>query len=267
MKYKFYIVVFAVLSVFTIVSRGNAAVSLINNYDKDTLTTGIVYPYNDPIHDLHFRYADTKRGIKPFIVPSVLIAGGVALHFSDLKYDINDWRYEHFNYQGDLDDYLRFGPMVAVYSLNALGIKGKNNIGNESAILFKSVLLNTIIVRILKDVTGVKRPWGDTYDSFPSGHTSLVFAMAQWMHHEYGDRSIWYSISAYSCATTVGMMRVAKGGHWASDVLAGAGIGIISTELVYLMHQYKWDKAHIKNLDIFPFKTGKQLGVTLVYTF
>jgi membrane-associated phospholipid phosphatase len=262
MKMNFNIVVFLILIFFVVSGRSFAFCT-----EKDSLKTAIVYPYNDSIHELHFKYADRKRGMKPFIAPTVLVAGGVALHFSDLKYDINDWRAEHFYYQGSVDDYLRFGPMVAVYSLNALGIKGKNNFGNESALLFKSVLLNTLVVRILKDATHVERPWGHTFDSFPSGHTSLVFAMAQWMHHEYGDRSVWYSIGAYSCATAVGVMRVSKGGHWASDVLAGAGIGMMSTELVYLTHLYKWDAAHIKNFDIFPFKLGNQTGVTLVYSF
>lgn len=222
--------------------------------------------HNDSIHAIHFRYADRKRGIKPFIAPTALIAAGTAFHFSDLKYDFNDWRYDHFNYKGDIDDYLRFGPMAAVYALNALGIKGKNNFGNQNALLFKSVLLNTVVVRLLKDWTKVERPTGDM-KSFPSGHTSLVFGMAQWMHHEYGDKSAWYSVAAYACATTVGVFRIAKGAHWASDVVVGAGIGMLTTELIYLTHQYKWDWEHIRRLDVLPFALGKQKGLTLVYTF
>lgn len=222
--------------------------------------------HNDTIHQLNFRYADKKRGFKPFIAPTVLIGSGVALHFSDLKYDIDEWRWENCNYTGDLDDYLRFGPLVAVYGLNLFGVKGKNNVGNQTAILLKSTLINTIIVRGLKDWTKVERPTGDL-ESFPSGHTAIAFGFAQWMHREYGDRSVWYSVGAYSCATVVGALRVAKGGHWASDVLAGAGIGMICTELVYLTHQYKWDWEHIRRFDVFPWTMGKQKGVTLTYTF
>ena len=87
------------------------------------------------------------------------------------------------------------------------------------------------------------------------------------MHHEYGDKSIWYSIGAYSCATAVGMLRVAGNAHWISDVFAGAGFGMLSTELVYLTHQYKWDKEHLRRMDIFPWSNQKQKGVALVYTF
>lgn len=221
---------------------------------------------NDTIHLINFRYADKKRGFKPFIAPSLLIAGGTILHFTDWKYDINDWRGEHFNYAGYLDDYLRFAPIAAVYSLNAFGVKGKNNIGNQTAILGKSMILTTIITKSLKSIFDVERPTGEP-QSMPSGHTAIVFAAAQWMHREYGEISPWYSVGAYACATTVGIMRISKGKHWASDVLVGAGAGMISTELIYLTHQFKWDREHLKNLDIFPFKTGHQKGLALVYTF
>lgn len=222
--------------------------------------------HTDSIHQLNFRYADRKRGFKPYIAPTVLIAGGTALHFSDAKYRFNDWVAKNYSYNGSVDDYLRFAPLAAVYSLNALGIKGKNNFGNLTAISIKSFALNDLIVNFLKKSVNEERPSGGNH-AFPSGHTSVAFAFAQIMHHEYGEKSIWYSVSAYTAATTVGLMRVAKGAHWASDVLAGAGIGMLSTELVYLTHQYKWDWEHVKNFDVFPFSLGPQKGLTLVYRF
>lgn len=256
----------AVLLLFSIIGiasdkKNPERVSLLTT----EINSGFAF-HNDSIHRIDFRYADKKRGFKPFIAPSILIAGGTILHFSDWKYDIDQWRWEHFNYTGDLDDYLRFAPIAAVYSLNAFGIKGKNNIGNQTAILGKSMILTTLITKSLKSILDVKRPTGES-GSMPSGHTSIVFAAAQWMHREYGELSPWYSIGAYACATATGVMRVAKGGHWASDVMVGAGIGMISTELTYLTHQYKWDRQHLKNLDIFPWKTGQQKGLALVYTF
>jgi membrane-associated phospholipid phosphatase len=39
----------------------------------------------------------------------------------------------------------------------------------------------------------------------------------------------------YTIATGVGVMRVLNNKHWASDVLAGAGFGILSTELTYFL--------------------------------
>lgn len=223
--------------------------------------------HNDTIHKLNFRYKDKKRGIKPFIAPTLLIATGTVLHFStEAKENFQDWAQENFPYSGHIDDYIQYAPGVAVYALNAFGVKGKNNFGNRTAILAKSLLLNELIVSSLKVGVNEERPNGGEH-SFPSGHTSTAFALAQFMHHEFGDKSIWYSIGAYSCATTVGIMRVAKNAHWISDVVAGAGFGMLSTELVYLTHQYKWDNEHIKNLDIFPWSNRKQSGLALVYTF
>jgi len=223
--------------------------------------------HNDSIHKLNFRYADRKRGISPYIAPSILISTGTAIHFSpEVKENFKDWVQGNFAYSGNLDDYLRYAPLIAVYSLNAFGIRGKNNFGNITALALKSFLLNDLITGHLKKWSDTVRPNGGNH-SFPSAHTSVAFAMAHIMHKEFGEKGIGFSIGAYACATTVGLMRVAKNAHWISDVIAGAGIGMLSTEVVYLTHQYKWDNEHIKNFDIFPFSTGKQKGVTLVYNF
>ncbi|MCY1719079.1 phosphatase PAP2 family protein [Prolixibacteraceae bacterium Z1-6] len=229
-------------------------------------TSNTCYFHNDPIHRLNFRYHDKQRGIKPFIAPTLLIAGGTALHFSDVKYNIREWADDHFSYAGKVDDYIRYAPALAVYSLNALGVKGKNNFGNRTILLLKSLILNNTVVYSLKKWTDVERPNGGEH-SFPSGHTSVAFTMAHFMHKEYGEVSPWYSVGAYSCATAVGVLRIAKGAHWLSDVVAGAGFGMLSTELVYLTHLYKWDNKHLKNFDIFPFQTQKQKGLTLVCKF
>lgn len=222
---------------------------------------------SDSIHKFNFRYPDKKRGLKPYIAPALLISTGTALHFNiGAKENFSDFAQDNFAYHGSLDDYIQYAPLAVVYSLNALGIKGKNNFGNRTAIAIKSILLNDLIVTNLKTRTKTERPNG-SMRSFPSGHTSFTFAMAHFMHKEYGELSPWYSIGAYSCATTVGLLRVAKNAHWISDVVAGAGIGILSTELVYLTHLYKWDRQHLKNFDIFPFQLGNQKGVTLVYNF
>ncbi|HCE57988.1 MAG TPA: hypothetical protein DER09_09245 [Prolixibacteraceae bacterium] len=221
----------------------------------------------DSVHRFDFRYNDRKRGIKPYIAPVLLISTGTVLHFStETKENFQDWVQENTSYTGRVEDYLEYAPLAVVYGLNVVGVKGKNNFGNRTAIVVKSLVLNDLMVSSLKTWVGEKRPSGGVR-SFPSGHTSVAFALAQFMHHEYGDKSIWYSVGAYSCATTVGMMRVAGNAHWISDVVASAGFGMLSTELVYLTHQYKWDKEHLRRLDIFPWSNQKQKGVALVYTF
>ncbi len=223
--------------------------------------------HNDSIHKLDFRYPYERRGLKPYIAPAILITAGTTMQFfPGIKTGVRDFAQENFAYHGPVEDYIQYAPLISVYILNAFGVEGKNNFGNRTALAFKSFLLRQIIVSSLKSITKVQRPNGDMR-SFPSGHASFAFAMAHFMHHEYEDKSVWYSVGAYTCASAVAIMRVAKNAHWISDVVAGAGIGILSTELVYLTHQYKWDKDHLKNWDIFPFQVGDQKGVTMVYTF
>ena len=58
---------------------------------------------------------------------------------------------------------------------------------------------------------------------------------ATMLYKEYKDLSPWVGIGAYSAATLVAIGRMMNNRHWLSDVLAGASIGIMSTEVGYLL--------------------------------
>ena len=64
--------------------------------------------------------------------------------------------------------------------------------------------------------------------TFPSGHATLVFAMAACLHRFY-PRIGWLF---YTLASCVAVARVLRGAHYLSDVVAGAGVGLISAWLV-----------------------------------
>ncbi len=180
-------------------------------------------------------------------VPLIFVAGGIfsltdneILSREEVYEERNEWipKFHHH-----ADNYLQHAPILAVYGLNMIGVKGKNDFGNRTALLIKSELIMTVLTCSLKKITAVPRPDDPgAKTSFPSGHTAQAFATATFLSKEYGHKSIWYSIAAYSMATTVGAMRVMNNRHWVSDVLVGAGIGIFSTNLAYLTHQYKWGK-------------------------
>jgi len=168
----------------------------------------------------------------------------------------------------DVDDYLQFAPIVAVYGLNAMGIKGRTDFANRTVIMIKAEIIMFAITLPLKKLTAVPRPDTGQPNSFPSGHTAQAFAAATFMSKEYGHKSIWYSIGAYSVASSVGIMRIMNNRHWISDVLVGAGIGIFSTNLAYLTHQYKWGKKRImKSTLVIPSYDGNTGMVSIVHTF
>ena len=61
----------------------------------------------------------------------------------------------------------------------------------------------------------------------------MAFTNASFLDKEYGLVNPAYSIAGYSAATFTGLGRALNNRHWLPDILAGAGIGILSTELGY----------------------------------
>ncbi|RYY25996.1 MAG: phosphatase PAP2 family protein [Chitinophagaceae bacterium] len=166
------------------------------------------------------------------------------------------------------DDYLQYAPIVAVYGLDWLGVKAKNDFVNRTAILIKAELMVGVFTFSLKRIAAVPRPDTKELTSFPSGHTAQAFAAATFMAKEYGHKSIWYSIGAYTVATGVGAMRIMNNRHWISDVFAGAGVGILSTNLAYLTHQHRWKKKNKGRQTIIVPSYDGQIGmVRIIHRF
>jgi hypothetical protein len=135
-----------------------------------------------------------------------------------------------------IDDYTVLAPILTTYGLDLAGVEGRNNLLHKSIILGTSTLFMYSTVRLIKNNTSVRRPSGRSVSSFPSGHTALSFMAAEFLHQEYGHVSPWYSIAGYSVATATGFLRIYNDKHWLSDVMAGAGIGILSTKIAYWLH-------------------------------
>ena len=70
------------------------------------------------------------------------------------------------------------------------------------------------------------RPFGTLDGSFPSGHTTVAFAVASAVQAESPAR--WVPWVVYPAAAAVGWARVREDHHWLSDVTAGAVLGIWS---------------------------------------
>lgn len=66
---------------------------------------------------------------------------------------------------------------------------------------------------------------------------------AELVRIEYGG---WYGVGAYAVATSVGFMRMYNGRHWLHDVIAGAGVGILSARVGEWSCRF-WQKVFQKN--------------------
>lgn len=92
----------------------------------------------------------------------------------------------------------------------------------------------------MKIVLGRERPYQNTsawdfdpghFDtSFPSGHTTLAFAMAASLSDDI--HRTWATVGLYGLATGVAVSRVYQEAHWVSDVVGGAALGVASAKLV-----------------------------------
>jgi hypothetical protein len=135
-----------------------------------------------------------------------------------------------------IDDYTQFfGPAMTV-GLKLGGVEGRSDWPRLFASAAMSYGIMAGFVNGIKYTAKEMRPDGSTANSWPSGHTATSFVGATLLHKEYGlTRSPWYSVAGYGVATATGIMRILNNRHWISDVMSGAGIGIMSTELGYAL--------------------------------
>jgi membrane-associated phospholipid phosphatase len=96
-----------------------------------------------------------------------------------------------------------------------------------------------LLAQIVKHLVGRARPelWlgaahyaPGSSTSFPSGHTVGAFALAGVLL--FASRSRTLRIAALALAAGVGLSRILAFRHWASDVTASAGIGLVTAWLI-----------------------------------
>jgi len=133
-----------------------------------------------------------------------------------------------------IDDYTQFFGPAAVVGLKLAGVEGRSDWPRLLASAGMGYGIMALFVNTIKHTAKEMRPDGSTANSWPSGHTATAFVGATLLHKEYGlTRSPWFSVAGYGVATATGVMRVLNNRHWISDVLSGAGLGILSGELGY----------------------------------
>ena len=131
------------------------------------------------------------------------------------------------------DNYLQYLPAATPLTLSLCGLEGRHSTLEMALLEGGSYLLGAGWLNALKYGIGILRPDGSAYNSFPSGHTFTAFTGAEILRREYGEEYPWIAVAGYAVAVTVAAMRIYNNRHWAGDVLAGAGLGILSVSLVY----------------------------------
>jgi len=214
------------------------------------LMPGMLFAQQDTIPDVDTVKVNpavmVTRGVNPpklrsFIVPAVFISYGLvafgdnAIRTLDVS-TRNELQEDHPTFANHADDYLRFVPAVAFYGLNLAGVKSKHSVADGTGLYVLSASIMGLSTFYIKRIADRDRPDGSNNYSFPSGHSASAFAAAEFLNQEYRDVSPWIGYAGYTVATATAVLRVYNNRHWVSDVVAGAGFGIASTKLAYLIY-------------------------------
>ena len=219
------------------------------------------------------------------IIPGILIAYGLTTIRDNGIYSSYQARKDILSLTGghgsNIDDFLIISPYIEFGALLLFKVQCRNDFVNTSLLIAKSELLMFALTYSLKLIAHQERPYsyqagldgvpiderktnGSAFQSMPSGHTAEAFVAATIVYREYRYRSPWYGIGANTLATTVGVYRMINDKHWMSDVLVGAGIGMLSVNVVYATHKHRWGRNEIC---VLPLLDGQSKGLTFSCRF
>ena len=224
-----------------VISGGNAT-------SAPSVSSVVVKNYEPPkAPDFNFFKSRTNPAVKPYrflddqswVGVPMFLAGLIAKsEKTAFRQDYNNpntkIRLIKYDFHNEIDNYTQYLPLALTIGMKIGGVEGRSDWPRFWASAAASSAIMAGIVNGVKYTASEMRPDGSTRNSWPSGHTATAFMAATILHKEYGlTRSPWYSVGAYTMATATGVMRVLNNRHWISDVLSGAGIGILSVELGY----------------------------------
>lgn len=142
------------------------------------------------------------------------------------------------------------GPFIAAGAMYAAGrLTDTPRLTHLSVHMTEAVIVGAVTAGLLKATLGRARPWAtadtnprdfgllrgftsDRYQAFPSGHSTIAFAVAAAVTAETSE---WWPETRwiigpllYGGATLTGVSRMYENKHWASDVVMGAAIGVFA---------------------------------------
>jgi membrane-associated phospholipid phosphatase len=194
-----------------------------------------------------------------------VVATGLSFADEAIQQQALQWRNESPTLRKISGTVTQTGGLYEFYILGGLGLysfTSKNEKLRTSVLLAtQAYITSAVVTDVLKRVTGRQRPYihdlrenepeprfhgllGQrkiapalkSNNSFPSGHTTVAFAAATVFAMQYKDHPV-IPVIAYSLAGLTGISRITENQHWATDVLAGAAVGILSGRLA--VHVYR----------------------------
>lgn len=182
--------------------------------------------------------------LKPsaFILPTTFLLYGALKPVIDgipiLDNNImNDIQQNHPGFHTSAADYMMWAPSASIYVMDALKVKTTHRFREHVIIDAGSILITGGIGYGMRLISRGMKVYHANGTKFPSGHTANAFRGAEILHQELKESNQLLSYTGYLVAAGVGIMRIYGQEHLLSEVLAGAGLGILSTKLTYWIFQ------------------------------
>lgn len=206
------------------------------------------------------------------ILPTALIGAGILGTTVDGLNDFHLFSRSDSVKQITIDNYLEWGMLGWVFLCDLMG-EEKHNWVDQLFLVCIAEGINAAMVQGIKRTVDTRRPDGQVR-SFPSGHTANAFLGAHVAYKEFRETQPVIAYSGYAMATLVAISRLYNNRHWVADVVAGAGFGILSVELSYLIYfpirntiARKVNAKAAKGLVVAPMVSGQGGGFYLSFTF
>lgn len=220
-------------------------------------------------------------------VRSVLLIGAAAYFISNSDAEIDE-EYAREDHKSPLQLLKSFGRLGELYdtgytfhvlsavTASAYGYRffsGNPAPAHTVRLMLTSLAFSSLVTTSLKVLVSRSRPYTgatpfkfDLFDdasldsrtmSFPSGHTSSIFAMMTVLAKR--NHSLWVKVPAYTFATSVAFQRMLDRKHWASDVIAGGLIGYLVGGAVVRRDE----NIRARSPQFRPYVRGKKAGIEI----
>jgi len=129
---------------------------------------------------------------KQWTAPAAIFTAGSGIAAIPSLRKLETRIYDGFNPKREIthiDDYTQYLPALAVFTLDAAGMKGKNKPHQQLLLYALGNITAAAIVQPMKRIVQRERPNSSDFRSFPSGHTSTAFVAAEFLHQEFGHHS------------------------------------------------------------------------------
>lgn len=216
--------------ILILITLGQQDILLANTFQVDTARViGISNSGEGGMPVVDYRFNP-----KSLILPASLITVGAVGTAINGMNDFHLFSRKDSVKQIKVDNYLEWGMLGWVFVCDLMG-KERHNWVDQLCLVALAEGMNGLMVHTLKKGINETRPDGKPY-SFPSGHTANAFLGAHVAYKEFKDSSPILAYSGYALAAFVAGSRIYNNRHWVADVIAGAGFGILSVELSYLIY-------------------------------